>query len=348
MSLEAFFFLEPLYEHTGRASEMLRQVSTKLRAAVDQARPSMEVRPNMEYYATLAGEPADKNEALLQSLSELSGRVRITALALTNLQLTGTEPLLVEVVRAHSKHLARVDFSNNGFSSHMPDALGVALGECGALTHVSMRTCTLHATEVAELMPHLAACTQLTALDLADNFLLGVGTQAVAAALTSLPRLVFLTLSGNGMNDDGARALAAALPGLPTLRVLDLQTNCIKAAGCTALADAVPQCPTLAELHLRHNRIEDEGCEALMRMRAARPTMLVDVRSNAVSAALMVAAQVAGLRSYDYARVNAAQPAQPAWGANGVTDAALCADEPGLCKAELRAMRSLLFLPVDT
>jgi hypothetical protein len=347
------FFMEPLYDQLGSTNEMLRQVSKTLRAAVDKAQPCMQVRVSMEYYATLEGDAAQKNASLLQTLAELSARVRITALTLTNLQLDGTEPLLAEVVRAQSNHLVRVDFSNNDFSSHMPDVLGPALAECTGLTHVTMCRCSLYKDEVAALMPHLATCTRLTALDLTDNFLMEIGGQAVAAALRSLPLLAELRLVGTVLNDECARALAAALPGLPALRVLDLHNNGIRSAGCTAVADALRLCPALEELHLRNNLIKDEGCAALMHALAERPAprMLVDVRGNGISPAVMVSAQAQGLVCYDWARVNTAQPLYrtlpvTAWGANGVTDA-LCADEPGLCKAELRAMRSLLLLPVD-
>jgi len=348
-TLEAFF-MEPLYDQLGSSNEMLRQVSKTLRAAVDRAQPCMQVRVSMEYYATLEGNPAQKNASLLQTLAELSARVRITALTLTNLQLDGTEPLLAEVIRAHSKHLTRVDFSNNDFSSHMPDVLGPALAECTGLTHVTMLRCTLCKDELEVLMPHLARCTRLTVLDLTDNFLMEIGGKAVAAALRSLPLLEELRLVGTVLNDECARALAAALPDLPALRVLDLHNNGIRFAGCTAVADALRRCPALQELHLRNNYIQDEGCAALVHALAERPApgMLVDVRGNSISAPLMVSAQAQGLLCYNWARVNAAQAAPvTAWGANGVTDAALCADEPGLCKAELRAMRSLLFLPVD-
>ena len=343
MSLSAFF-LEPVFDYLGSSSEMLRQVSTELRAAVDKARPCMEARVSMEYYASLVGDAATKKAALLQSLAELSGRHRLTALVLTNVQLDGTEELLAEVVRAQRKHIARVDFSNNDFSDHMPDVLGRALAECSALTHVRMRSCTLHAGEVAELMPHLAACTQLTSLDLESNFLLEGGTLAVAGALGRLPRLASLNLAGAGLNDAGARALAAALPGLPALRVVDLQDNGIGCDGCRAVADALVLCPALEELRLRNNCIKDEGCEALLHARAERPTqrMLVDVRNNNISPALMVAAQVKDLLCYDRARVTTDQPAPvTAWGANGATDA-LYVEEPGRWETQLRAMRSLL------
>lgn len=68
--------------------------------------------------------------------------------------------------------------------------------------------------------------------------------------------------------------------------------------------------------------------------------MDVDLQNSCINP---VAAETAGLQSYDHACVNGAQPAhEVACCPHGVTDAALCADEPGLCKAELRAMRSLL------
>ena len=100
----------------------------------------------------------------------------------------------------------------------------------------------------------------LTHLDLSENDISDLGTEAICKALQSNNVLTHLILAGNKIGDSGAVALAEALKSPATqLSHLSLVRCRITSLGVEILAGALETNRSLTNLNLSFNQISDTG-----------------------------------------------------------------------------------------
>ncbi len=146
---------------------------------------------------------------------------------------------LTALTHVRSLYLCRVGIENNGVA---------ALGALTQLTFLNLEDNYI-GKEGAALLA--ASLTNLTSLELGGN---GVGDQG-AAYLASLPNLEFLGLGGNGISDIGASSLGT----LPKLKSLSLWGNRIGRKGILSLSEL----PKLSDLSLWGNQMDTDSVKSL-------------------------------------------------------------------------------------
>eukprot|EP00568_Trieres_chinensis_P004924 CAMPEP_0183293420 /NCGR_PEP_ID=MMETSP0160_2-20130417/2109_1 /TAXON_ID=2839 ORGANISM="Odontella Sinensis, Strain Grunow 1884" /NCGR_SAMPLE_ID=MMETSP0160_2 /ASSEMBLY_ACC=CAM_ASM_000250 /LENGTH=427 /DNA_ID=CAMNT_0025454531 /DNA_START=55 /DNA_END=1335 /DNA_ORIENTATION=+ len=144
--------------------------------------------------------------------------------------------------------------------------LAIALRDNDRATHLCLRRCYVHDSDLSVLVPAVRRSCRIVALDFTDNFVSCDGVALVAESLIrpSNSRLRCLRLASIGAGDKGASALASALGNNRSLRVLELGDNGFGADGVTNLSMALKFNRSLMQLDLsRNEEFGDKGFEAV-------------------------------------------------------------------------------------
>ena len=121
----------------------------------------------------------------------------------------------------------------------------------------------------------------LAHLDLANNRVMDLGAEALAAFLQDNITLQTLDLENNRIGPRGAQALAEALGCNLTLQCLRLERNCITDEGAGAFALLLKGDPAITVLNLCDNDIGEDGVRVLgMALRSNTALRTLDVSLN--------------------------------------------------------------------
>ena len=116
---------------------------------------------------------------------------------------------------------------------------------------------------VVVLAEALKGNTNLTKLDLSNNYISDQGAAGLAEALKQNTGLARLDLASNKIYDDGAAVLAEALKQNTSLTRLYLANNMIRGHGTARLAEALKGNTNLRRLNLSKNQISDQDAAGL-------------------------------------------------------------------------------------
>jgi len=226
--------------------------------------------------------------------SFLSKHPRIEELRLTDTQFTGKNSLCVicqamknntslqrayfvnnELVGAESAHslaemlqgsslrelyLVENDLGDDGVAVLTQ---GILQGNT-ALRHLDLRSNGISATGALSLQGLLVNSEYLLGLNVSNNELGDLGSQALARGLSQTTCLVQkLDISSNQVDEEGARAMASMLRINKTLRELNISFNFVGDEGTKLMAAALLRNVSLRRLSLRRNDITDKGAKFL-------------------------------------------------------------------------------------
>lgn len=163
-----------------------------------------------------------------------------------SLQAADSPPLDAEVAEAVARltagdpSLTRLDLMCSGaVGAHGAAAIGRALVDNAALTHLDLSSSAVGAAGVAAVAEALLTNTTLQALLLTETGCGDGGAESLAAALPANSALQRLELASNGISDTGVAALARALRANSALRKLSLGGNDFGPEGAAQLAAAL-------------------------------------------------------------------------------------------------------------
>jgi len=114
-------------------------------------------------------------------------------------------------------------------------------------------------TGMFEVASSIKKLSQLTTLDIGNNYIAPRGARILASVLSELTNLKSLNISATVIVTRGAKYLVSSLSKLTQLVSLDISNNMIKDLGIIILAPAIAKFRNLESLNIGGNWIEDSG-----------------------------------------------------------------------------------------
>ncbi|KAL9965618.1 hypothetical protein ACROYT_G029444 [Oculina patagonica] len=149
------------------------------------------------------------------------------------------------------------------------------------MTSLDLSNNYIHDEGAASLAEALKGNTTLRRLNLAKNMIGDLCVTNLAEALKGRTNRTLLDLSNNYIHDQGAPSLAEALKGNTSMTRLDFSHNCVYDKGAVSLAEALKGNTNLSQLDLAGNGICDHGATGLAEALKGNTTLTrLDLSNN--------------------------------------------------------------------
>ena len=248
---------------------MLRMTSKRVKEAVDKMRLPAVVCLCRNFWYNFNAKP----EFVMIQLLSLVTNCRITTLKLERCNIDWEIQQLKKVLD-QCPELTKLDLSGNNFShGSFVNALiqweisplqwkispQTNFAVCGLIS-LNLESCDIGNYAVAMFANalRLNKFSELSCLNLKNNFIDDTGAKILAGVLRQCKALTSLKLGSNKISD-GAISIIGNLPQCSTLTELDLSNNYINCTIAFEIAKILPKCDALAHLDLSSNLILRAG-----------------------------------------------------------------------------------------
>jgi Ran GTPase-activating protein (RanGAP) involved in mRNA processing and transport len=210
---------------------------------------------------TLEIEPNTLDIAAFGDLAEsLRNNSSITHLSLAGNSTDEAIEVVAEALCFHDS-LTSLDLKNSWVCPHEADVLSSVLENSMTLTNLDLGGNWLK-DEGAVMLSSFLPFSNVSVLNLSNNWIALQGFAAIAGALKMAQALDTVVLNGNKAGDEGAEMIAGVLEDNHVIKTLDISDNQITSEGAKFIAASIKANKTLMSLKMRSNSLGDNGALA--------------------------------------------------------------------------------------